>query len=691
MMYLRKVLNIIRQNPYLQITVAGILAFAPVSFMQKALKNDIIALEFPINQFTSQCIHNGEFPYWFNTWGMGFPLHSNLTWGVFSSPRFFFSSVFNYNIYSLHIEFIFFVCMAGWTMYHLLKTHILKDNSLAFLFAISYMLSGFSVGSSQWLLYITAAAFIPLVLSSFLSLLKKPSLKTSLQFGVFYTLMFTSVYAAFNIITTYTLILFTPFFLLISGNNKESFTQIIKYIVLAFLLVLLLCGPPLIYTLELMPHIERGDSINQNQFFFNSNYLHPKALASCLLPLSSAKMNFPNTEGSMLNCYLGLFILLLLPSVFWKNKKENRIAIVIIAGISLLFLLASFGSLTPVRNALNILPGFSHFRNPAIFRLYFIFSCILLVSVRFYDYSFADICNSFREKFKPFLLSSILLSATLILSSIYGFLNSDNLQNAISSTSKGNVQKLSYEQLLTLNSLIQLLLLFMLLWAFGRGKTKIAKLVLISELVINTLLCTPFFSVSSYSLKEMNTIYKPRNGFPVQTTSPGETEAVYNDSKGNNWNNINIFKKEVSIKKTYRGPLTLKSFNESSPIIQTIEKLPLVHISNTENSKLEIIQQKPASVIVKVFASKPSELTLLQNFYPGWHVTYNQKKIPLIRSQQPGITIDIPAGDGIVKFFYKRTDIIVTSIILHLIVFCYLGWIAVSAIRKETSKLLSLS
>src|SRR6185295_11407845 len=121
-------------------------AFAPVSFMLQALKNDIVSLEYPINYFISQSIHNGEMPYWFNTWGLGFPLQSNLTWGLFSSPQMFFCAAFDYNIYTLHIEFIFFILLAGWGMYYLLQRWFLNDRRIALMLSICYMLSGFMVG-----------------------------------------------------------------------------------------------------------------------------------------------------------------------------------------------------------------------------------------------------------------------------------------------------------------------------------------------------------------------------------------------------------------------------------------------------------------------------------------------------------------------------------------------------------------
>ena len=80
------------------------------------------------------------------------------------------------------------------------------------------MLSGFMTGSTQWLLYITAAAFIPLVISSLLQLLHSPTSRHAFQFAVFYTLMFTSVYAAFNIIL---IVFFTYFYTSVTFNPLE--------------------------------------------------------------------------------------------------------------------------------------------------------------------------------------------------------------------------------------------------------------------------------------------------------------------------------------------------------------------------------------------------------------------------------------------------------------------------------------
>src|ERR1051326_5697415 len=274
--------------------MAGVLAFAPVSFMLFGLKNDILTIEYPVKYFISECIHHGEAPVWFNTWALGFPLQSNLTWGIFSTPQLIFSSIFSYNIYVLHFEFIFYVLLSGWSMFYLLKRHFLKDTQIALVLACSYMLSGFVVGSSQWLLYITAASFTPLLLHALLQLLNFPSPRHAFLFAIIYYLMFTSVYQAFNIISSYCISGFMAYYLIRTWSIIAFKKNLLRYLLFAFCFTIVLCLPCLYYTIEVLHYINRGEAITGNIKFFNSNYLPPASLSSILLPLSSVKNNFPN-------------------------------------------------------------------------------------------------------------------------------------------------------------------------------------------------------------------------------------------------------------------------------------------------------------------------------------------------------------------------------------------------------------
>ena len=676
-------------QPYLLISIAGLLAFAPVSFMLRSLKNDIIALEYPINHFISQSIHNGEIPYWFNTWGMGFPLQSNLTWGIFSTPQMLFSSLFNYNIYTLHIEFMFFVLLAGWGMFYLLQKHILKDQKLSQLLAICYMLSGFMVGSTQWLLYITAAAFIPLTISSLLSLLKTPSLKNSIQFAIVYTLMFTSVYAAFNIITTYSIAIFILLWFLFFEKEKTKRIAKFKYLGIAVFFTMLLCTPCLYYTIEVLNNISRGNSIASDAEFFNSNYLHPASLSNLLLPLSSVKMSFANTEGTMLHSYMGLFILLLLPFAIWRSVKEkNRRAIYLLI-TAILFLLTSFGEITPIRNLLNILPGFNYFRNPAIFRLYFIVALIIFIGISFSNKSIEELFFRKSIETKTIIrLAWLLLTIYLIIV----FFNGKNLEKISFNNLSDFVRNINYKSSLLISSIVQACLLITAIFLIKLKRIDLLRITFALDLILNTLICTPFFSVSSSSISEVNAILRPSKGFPLQAINPNEVASTFIDNKNNTWYNTNIFRKEVSTQDSYRGPLTLKNFYSDTFKIKAKRETSLVFFENdsTKNS-VQLLVQRPTIIKASVNTKSSSTITFLQNYYSGWKAFYNKSQVEIINDDRPGMSIQIPKGEGVVEFKYERKAVWINALALHLIVIFFLFWKAINCIRRYTVKSPSLS
>ena len=673
-------------RPYLLISLAGILAFAPVSLMLKALKNDIINLEYPINYFISQCIRNGEMPLWFNTWGMGFPLHSTLTWGIYSTPQLFFSTLFDYNVYTLHIEFIFFVLLAGWSMFYLLRKYFLKDEKIATLLAICYMLSGFIVGSTQWLLYITAASFIPVLISSLLSLLHFPSVKTAIQLAVVYTLMLTSVYAAFTIITTYSLILFLLIFFLTNKKNRKENFILTRFLLLAGLFTIVLCLPCIYYTLELLKYINRGNPIEADAVFFNSNYLHPAALSSMLLPFSSVRMNFPNTEGTMLHTYTGLFVLLLLPASIRQAIKDKNKPAFFILGTALLFLFLSFGDITPLRNLLNVLPGFSYFRNPAIFRLFFIVCIVLFLANQLQNKSFQ---NCFE--FKKTSFSKTVFFTFLVLLLLYLFvllINPGQLKGLPINDTFLLIKSMTLSQTLLISSFIQLVILVVFFILLKTRLYKTGLFLLVADLIINTLICTPYFSVSSYSLREAQHIFRSKKGFPVQHEKVNEVAAVYRDAKGNPWNNVNVFSKKVSSDESYRGPLTLEQFSAfsgSSP--ETFNKAVVYAEKDSIASRLKIILQLPAHVRVAVDFVQPDSITLLQNNYPGWSAYYNNKKIEFIDTDKPGMTIIIPPGKGVVDFRYKKAGVLLSAIFVHLVIISFLCWKLYCFLKKKSNAL----
>jgi hypothetical protein len=657
-------------RPYSFITITGILAFAPVSFMLRALKNDIISIEYPINYFISQCIHNGEMPYWFNTWGMGFPLESNLTWGIYSTPQMLFSSIFNYNIYVLHIEFIFYILLAGWSMYYLLQKYFLKDEKIGQLLACCYMLSGFIIGSSQWLLYITAASFLPILLSCLMQLLQVPSKKNVLLLAIIYFMMFTSVYPAFIIITTYSLVLITVCWFLISKDTSRKKLLTLFYLSISGILAILFCLPCLYNTFELLKHMERGIPIAGNLHFFNTNYLPPSALSNFFFPFSSVKMSFPNTEGTMFHSYMGLFILLLLPATILQSFRQTNLKSFLVLAGSLFFLVASFGAILPFRNFLNVLPGFSYFRHAGIFRFFFIFAMILYVGMMLKSKSWEEIFDFKKNNYSKTIKITMLIIAFISLCVL--LINIQSAKGLSFSSVNDFFKKINLSQTLIISAAIQLTLIIFLYFTATTKSYRFTKVIFAVDLIINTLLCTPYFVVSSNSIRQVNAILHSVKGFPIQSGKVNQSDATYIDKKLNTWSNVNIFHKKVSGNESYRGPLTLENFSrytDDSAIAKQIFNHAIIFKGNDSisvNDELKLIIQRPAHIRAQVNAEEPTTITVMQNYFPGWKAYYNNKYVDFINQDKPGLTINIPKGKGRIDFIYSKKGVWISALLLHL-------------------------
>ena len=116
---------------YLSIAALAIVAWLPISAMIFSVKNDVLSFEYPIQFFISENLRKGNFPLWMDSWALGFPLQSVLTWGVYSTPRFLIGLIFGSSLYALHIEFILYSIASGCIMYKLLKTHFTGNKELA--------------------------------------------------------------------------------------------------------------------------------------------------------------------------------------------------------------------------------------------------------------------------------------------------------------------------------------------------------------------------------------------------------------------------------------------------------------------------------------------------------------------------------------------------------------------------------
>lgn len=661
-----------RIRPYLLISLVAAVACLPVSSMLFSLKNDVLAIEYPVQHFISEALRHGENPIWFNSWCMGFPLQSVLTWSVFSTPRTLLGTLLPSDMVVLQLEFLFYIMAAGWVMFALLKNHFSTDKNLALLLSCSYMLSGFTVGSSQWLLYLTGLSFIPLVMYAALSLLKRPTFSTAFFLAISWYLLLTNVHIYLTVFTAYFLALFFAGHLIRNWTNpavtRAFKIKLTQQMLVALLLTLAFSAAPVYYTIELLSWLERSDPLEAGQSFFQSNYLHPSGLKSLLLPLSTVKSTFANTEGSIQTIYMGILPLLLFIPSLVKNRRERNQTAGWILLTSFFFLLLSFGHLTPLRQWLNLLPGMSFFRHPGVLRAFFIMAFIIYLGHSFRQFSLTTLLKPGSANRKMILGGLGILALILFLLILFQ-------QSSTGSIWKGSfyesTKQAEYKALEWVNSIIQFISVMALLFA-GFRRPRLFPAILLTELLINFLCCTPFYMVSSRSASEVNQLFAYKRGFPVQQASPYLLPVEIPDDGSTVWRNTNTFRKEISTELSMPGPLVLEKVGRflSSPAKDSLRNQPLVFIMGGLKGvdSVSVISQGSGKVVTSVQLSEAREIVLQQGYFPGWKVYHNGKELPLVKNEWPFITVQVPAGKGELLFRFRKDGMLIAALIMHLIV-----------------------
>ncbi|MBN2481956.1 MAG: hypothetical protein JXB19_09470 [Bacteroidales bacterium] len=148
------------KSPFTVILITAILAYWPVAFFVYTFKWDMLDVVFPFRYFAGECLPNGILPLWNPYQLTGSPVYADLQYPLWSPEVWFVGLTTGYNIYILHILFIFYIFLAGYGMYRLVH-HFTGHRLSAVVTGISYMLSGFFVGHGQALFAIIGASFLP--------------------------------------------------------------------------------------------------------------------------------------------------------------------------------------------------------------------------------------------------------------------------------------------------------------------------------------------------------------------------------------------------------------------------------------------------------------------------------------------------------------------------------------------------
>ena len=661
---------------YMIIASVAALCLFPVYSGYFSLKYDNIAFDLPIHYFLGEQIVSGEMPIWFNTWNMGFPMQSVFCWGVFSTIFLSFAS-FNFPDPSIfHFELVFFVALSGMTFYKLLKHFGSTNRQMALVLACTYMLSGFTFGSSQWIFYLSGMALMPLCIYFLLQLLNTKRLKYAWLFPVSYLVLFTNTHIFMSIVCTYIIAGMVVFHAIYAYQKTEldfyPFLRTAAIPFVSFILLIIICLPPIWYSLELLPYLERSSPIIRDRVVFQSNFMHPAGLITLALPQAAIKWQIENTEGMMQSVYMGILTpilaVLAIRRFFYVPDAINKVLVIVF----IFFLLVSFGHFLPLRQALNFLPGFAYFRHPGLFRLFFIGFLLVFIarstkgdlSEILYNENNRKIIQYAGAVFLLVILSALVSGALGLIGWWKGSLTE-------------TIKEMDSQTLLFMSSLVQLFLLLCLGLAW-RNRSNLLRPLVFFDLMLNGLLCLPFHTISSIKLDHLSSILMPVKGDPVQSESPSSVLSYFIDANGTRWEHYNASIKKVSADVDMYNPLMgakVNAFLQDTSLRKMADGQPLVFFRGFDPSAnadlIAVTEQKPASIRAKMFAPVNDTLCIQQMNFPGWKVYKNKTEVPILENTgTPYVSAKMELNKGdTVSVIYQKPWLVFWSLLLNGVVY----------------------
>jgi hypothetical protein len=680
---------------YFLLLLTAVAALWNVAVFQHPLKYDIIDQAYPWRYFIGECLQEGNLPFWNPYQLLGSPIHADPQSSAWYPFTWFFGYLFGYDIYVLSIDFVLHIFLAGMGMFYLAKQLKFRDET-AFLMGLSYMLSGFFIGNAQHYMWIISGTWIPFIIGAFLSFKQKPSAAEAIKLGLAFFMIMTGGYPAFIILLLYLLFFIFILFLFefIKKKDYAEMSRFLKYMGFSAIFTILAGMIILISVYHLQDAMTRGGGVTLKQALFGA--FTPRSFISFILPFASIRdMEYYGTDLSMSNSYFGLITLVFfLAGLMIKRTKLVNIFL----AWGLFCLAASVGSALPVREFLyDYIPFMNLFRFPALFRVFFILSFVIVAGCAFDEWRKGEI------KMDRKLLASVLGIGSLLLGYvIFSVYRGDlNLKYFIGNQLFINSDKTTIIQHIFFQGMIQLVFIIFIIFLITKWKTRrYALAALLTIAAIDVALAARLngaYTVYYQGFKSKD-IFEHSKTFPDGFTVPGNNPVYANrDTKGlvykALWRNMNIFHKQVS----WEGynPLHLKGFEEMADnhvkLFEAILQNPLVYLAD-EISPLDslpvhevdsnfsqgrvyldgidyghwslvigpwsfgdsvyITAFSPVEVKIKSKTKVKALVNLLQNNYYGWEASIDGQPAKVYTGNMSFLSAPVPAGEHEVVFSY---------------------------------------
>ena len=690
---------------HILLLASALVAFWPLSTFQYIPKWDNIDCYLPYRYFVNWSYQNGEWPLWNPFQHFGYPAYSDMQNGMYNPIVWIIHLFGNYDASSLTVELLFYYLIGILGAYKLASLFV-NENASKLLIALSFGLSGFMISTSQIMIFIAGAAFLPHILFHFHQLLFDHNLKNYLWFAIYVVLHTTSASPAFTIVLIYVLsILFAVFLIKRNEFSNAAFFRKngLKLIVIGVLIVGMLL-PFIVALYEFLPYFHRAEKLPYSNFLLENPFDYQEYL-SFLFPYTTLGNTnfFGNTDLTMRSAYIGFFpFLCFLLSLRYINEKYIKwlwFSLII-------FLLIAAGGTTPFYKLVYELPGFGLFRHPSIFRVYIVLIITILAGIGFERWN--TLSHPIRVKRTLWFICSILTLITLVsfaksypeeLSRFFDVFN-PNI----------HFPSLSMRTFLFYNALFLLLLTIIALLAYQKVKHFKALVLVLLFLDVFTYSQVSSSYTIHYPIK--NQTYEsyfnklPNDANQTLNTLPYKNLIEnYEPKLEGLWRNTSTFHKKISfdghnqtqfskfnqIEKN--GNIAFAKENSLFYELSAIQDSLIPKANTAWNVKKEKLKINPDttliqsaqvgfnsfSVRVKNESTETDWVVLNQNFHHLWTAKLNGKKIPIYLINEAFMGIEIPSKtSGELAFTFNSPSLkyaVLIAVLCYLIVLSGLGYL----------------
>jgi hypothetical protein len=653
------------------------IAYFPLSSFLFALKNDALTANFPNKYFFSAALHDGYLPVWNPYLNFGFPLYADPGFSFWNPITWLFGWL-GYTVPMLSVEILFYIWIGGIGAYELGKW-LGHSEKVSFCMGMMYMCCGFYIGNLQHINFLTSAAFLPLVLLTYLDLQAKFGIRKLFYCLLCIYMLATGGHPAVPMATIYFLF-FIQIGIILFSNTGESKLAIGLRSLKTFLILLgsfLILAAPLIDSYyEIYPVFTRAVPVVQ--IFNTETGFDPGSYISFLYPFStSGGGNLFKNDPLMRNGYFSIVGFLCLLAVI-RLKKNLTQKVFLFSGAFMLIL--SLGG--PVKSFLyQLLPLLDHVRTNGEFRVFGILSFIIAGS-----YFLAELMDNSTNSglFRRMLIWTAGICVIIILARFIFIVPGTLSLNRPPGNPvpffqhvKMKLDALTFYDRIFINAVISLILILSYLFlATGTNKSSVIVTIVAADLIIFSWIMLPVTGVQilSPTAIEKNFETVPR-GIPIPGLEPISENQFHSKKLLDVIGCWSYYSKQPGTPELCNYPSrfneTVAYFNSTMP--ETIKRKPFIFIKGQEfPQKVLVLSFTPSEFNIQVETNIPDSLIILQNNYAMWMAEVNGKSTDIQRAAISFMSVPLEKGINRVRFFYKNQHL------KYIVILCIFLWVLFS-------------